>query len=112
MQITVTSVLERIVGRDEKIVREGKIVILSTSTSTQIPNHKTKKATYANNTVNKLLDGNLRKITNCLLTRFSQLQVDIQSPKKRVINEIFEHAIIFKYILIVKTYLQQYSTIL
>ena len=37
----------------------GEIVILSTSTSTQIPKHKTsqkKKKTEANNTVNKLLD--------------------------------------------------------
>ena len=43
-----------------------KIVILSTSTSTQIPNHKIskkrkKKTTSANNTVNKLLDRGVEK---------------------------------------------------
>ena len=37
---------------------QAKIVILSTSPSTQIPNHKTsqKNTTSANKTVNKLLD--------------------------------------------------------
>ena len=51
-------------GRDKKNGREGgrgggrgKIVIVSTSTSTQIPNTKQakkKKTTYANSTVNKI----------------------------------------------------------
>ena len=60
--LTAAAIKERIVGRGKKN-REGgreggeggKIVILSTSTSTQNPNHKTsKKTTKANNTVNKL----------------------------------------------------------
>ena len=46
-QITVTCVKERIVGKDEKRPKNwegaGKIVILSTSTSTQIPNYKTSR---------------------------------------------------------------------
>ena len=60
-----------------------KIVILFTSTSTQIPNHKTSKnkkqkkhdisKQYSNQAVRQ---GKLRKITKCLLTWFSQLQVD------------------------------------
>ena len=41
-QITVTCVKQRIVGR-EKNGGGGKKVILSTSTSTQIPNQKTSK---------------------------------------------------------------------
>ena len=49
------------------------MVILSTSTSTEIPNHKTKgkKTTEANNTEQAIRQGNLRKIAKCLLTLFS-----------------------------------------
>ena len=53
---------------------EAKIVILSTSTSGQIPYHKTSKQ---KNDVSKqhneqaVGQGKLRKITKCLLTRFS-----------------------------------------
>ena len=36
-----------------------------------------KKTTKANNNVNKLRPAKLREITKCLLTRFSQIQVDI-----------------------------------
>ena len=51
----------------------GKIVILSTSTSTQIPNHKTSKNNYICKQHSKqdIRQGKLRKITKCLLTRFS-----------------------------------------
>ena len=51
-----------------------KIVILSTSTSTQIPNHKTSKN---KNDISKqhskqaITQGKLRKIPKCLLTRFT-----------------------------------------
>ena len=49
--------------------------ILSKTTFTQIPKHKTSKkegkTTQANNTVNKLRQGKLREINKCLLTRFS-----------------------------------------
>ena len=50
----------------------GKILILSTSTSIQISNHKTskKKKTEASNTVNirqAIRQGKLRKITKCLV---------------------------------------------
>ena len=40
---------------------EGKVVILSTFTSTRIPNYKTSKQA--------IRQGKLRKITKCLLTR-------------------------------------------
>ena len=65
---------------------EGKKVILSNSTSTQIPNHKTskkkkkkerKKEKKRKNDMSKqhskqaIRQGKLRKITKCLLTRFS-----------------------------------------
>ena len=51
----------------------------STVTSVQIPNHKTtkQKKTSANSTVNKLRKGKLREVTKCLLTQFSEIQVDI-----------------------------------
>ena len=66
-------------GRDKKKVgregwREGQIVILSTSTSAQIPNHKTSKK---QNEISKqhskqtIRQGPLREITKWLLTRFS-----------------------------------------
>ena len=48
----------------------GKIVILCTSISTQIPNHKTSKKNDISNTVNicqAIRQGKLRKITKCLL---------------------------------------------
>ena len=55
--ITVTCDKERIVGRGKN--REGgNMVILSTSTSTQTRNRA-------------ISQGKLRKITKCLLTRFS-----------------------------------------
>ena len=61
-------------GRDEG-GGGGKIVILSTSTSTQIPNHKTskkkKKDISKQHSKEAIRQGKLRKITNCLLTRFS-----------------------------------------
>ena len=65
------------IGR-EGGVEGGKIEILSTSTSTQIPNYKTsKKEKTKQNDINKqhskqtIRLGKLRKITECLLTRFS-----------------------------------------
>ena len=70
-------------GRDKKNWEGGgggKIVILSTSTSTKIPNHKTSKK---KNNIGKqhskqaTRQEKLRKITKCLLTRFSQRQVDL-----------------------------------
>ena len=73
-------------GRDKKnIGREGggrgvgKIVILSTSTSTQIRNRKTSQKNDISKQHNKqaIRQGKLRKITKCLLTRFSYFQVDI-----------------------------------
>ena len=55
-----------------------KIVTLSNSTSTQIPNQKTSKNKKTkNNDISKqhskqaIRQGKLRKITTCLLTRFS-----------------------------------------
>ena len=54
--------------------------ILSTATSTQIPNHKTNKK---KNDISKQLSkgairqGKLREITKCLLTQFSKLQVEL-----------------------------------
>ena len=57
--------------------RGGEIVILSTSTCTQIPNHKTsQKEKKKKNDISKQRSkqanrqGKLRKITKCLLTRF------------------------------------------
>ena len=68
-------------GRDKKN-REGgaKIVILSTSTSTQIPDHKTSKQQQQKDISEQhskqgIRQGKLRKITKCLLTRFSYLQL-------------------------------------
>ena len=60
-QITVTCVKQRIVGK-EKIGKggEGKIVILPTSTSTQIPQHKTSKK----HSKQAIRQGKLRKIQN------------------------------------------------
>ena len=64
--------------------REGggnKIVILSTSTSTQIPNHQTSKKKNdisKQNCKQAFRKGKLSKITKCLLTRSSLLQVDLQ----------------------------------
>ena len=53
----------------------GEIVILSTSTSTQIPNYKTsppgKKVQSKQHSKQAIRQGKLRKITKCLLTRFS-----------------------------------------
>ena len=48
----------------------GKIVILSTSTSTEIPNHKTSKKNDISKQQSKqaIRQGKLRKITKCLLT--------------------------------------------
>ena len=60
-----------------------KIVILSTSTSTQIPNHKISKKKGGKNDVSKqhskqaIRQGELRKITKCLLTRFITLGIFI-----------------------------------
>ena len=54
--------------------------ILSTATSTQIPNHKTNKK---KNDISKQLSkeairqGKLREITKCLLTQFSNFQVEL-----------------------------------
>ena len=54
-----------------------KIVILSPSTSTEIPNHKTGETEKKNERQRKqqskqaIRQGKLRKITKCLLTRFS-----------------------------------------
>ena len=48
--------------------------ILSTATSSQIPNHETTKKKMRhkqNNTVNKLKQGKLREIRKCLLTQCS-----------------------------------------
>ena len=62
-------------GRKEGERNAGNSVY--SATFTQIPNHKTsKKMTKANSNVNKLRQGKLREITKCLLTRFSQIQVD------------------------------------
>ena len=70
-------------GRDEKGRKigsgegGGEIVILSTSTSTQIPNYKTsppppgKKVQSKQHSKQAIRQGKLRKITKCLLTRFS-----------------------------------------
>ena len=76
-------------GRDKKNYREGgrergrggggKMIILSTSTSTKTPHHKKskKKRERKKNDISKqhskqvIRQGNLRKITKCLLTRFS-----------------------------------------
>ena len=55
-QITVTCVKQRIVGKEKKqgAGKGGvKIVILSTSTSTQIPNHKISKKRKKKNDVSK-----------------------------------------------------------
>ena len=76
---------ERIVGREKN--RRGErgggggvnIVILSPSTSTQIPNHKasekkkkqTKKHISKQDSKQAIRPGKLGKITKCLLTRFS-----------------------------------------
>ena len=52
----------------------GKIVIIFTSTSPQIPNHKTRKKKHDINkhhTKQAVRQGKLRKITKCLLTWFS-----------------------------------------
>ena len=73
---------ERIVGREKRNREggrkdggggEGKIVILATSTSTQIPNHKTSKKNDMSKQHSKqaIRQGKLRKITTCLLIRFS-----------------------------------------
>ena len=86
--ITVTRVKERIMGR-EKIGNGGrggggKIVILSTATSPKIPNHKTTPKKYGiskQHSKQAIRQGKLRKITKCLLTRFSYLQVDIHVQK-------------------------------
>ena len=60
--------------------------ILSTATSTQIPNHKTNIKTKRHkkkNDISKQLSkeamrqGKLREITKCLLTQFSKLQVEL-----------------------------------
>ena len=55
--------------------RGGKIVILSTSTFTQIPNHKTSKkkknGMIKQHSKRAIILGKLGKITKCLLTRFS-----------------------------------------
>ena len=52
-----------------------EIVILSTSTSTQIHNYKTgppeKKVQSKQHSKQAIRQGKLRKITKCLLTRFS-----------------------------------------
>ena len=71
-------------GRDKKNWEGGgggKIVILSTSTSTKIPNHKTSKQEKKNigkqHSKQAIRQGKLRKIIKCLLTRFSQRQVDL-----------------------------------
>ena len=71
-------------GREKKIGREGgggKIVILSTYTSTKIPNHKTSKKKNIGKQHSKqaIRQEKLRKITKCLLTRFSQRQVDLKN---------------------------------
>ena len=65
------------IGREEG--RRGKIAILSTYTSTQIPNHKASKKNDISKEHSKqaIRWGKLRKITKCLLTRFSLLQIDI-----------------------------------
>ena len=54
--------------------RGGKIVILSTSTFTQIPNHKTSKkknSMIKQHSKRAIILGKLGKITKCLLTWFS-----------------------------------------
>ena len=65
-------------GRDKKKIKGreegGKIVILSTSTPTQTPNHKTSKKrndTSKQHNKQAIRQRKLRKITKCLLTRFS-----------------------------------------
>ena len=49
----------------------SKVVILSTSTSTQIPNHKTSQKNDISKQRSKqaVRQGKLRKIAKCLLTR-------------------------------------------
>ena len=51
----------------------GGVVTLSTSTSTQIRNHKTSKKNDISKQHSKqaIRQGKLRKVTKCLLTRFS-----------------------------------------
>ena len=76
-QISVTCIKEKIVCGEEKNWeggRGGKIVILPKSTSPQIPNNKTsKKKKHINKQHSRqvIRQGKLRKITKCLLTRFS-----------------------------------------
>ena len=58
----------------KKIGRAGKIVILSTLTSTEIPHQKTsKKKTDISkqHSEEAIKQGKLTQITKCLLTRFS-----------------------------------------
>ena len=58
---------QRIVGKEKNREGGGKIVILSTSTSTQIPNHKTSKKKHdMSKQLSKqaIRQGKLRKITN------------------------------------------------
>ena len=61
----------------KKIGRGGKILILSTSTSTQIPNHKTsqkkKDDVSKQHSKQAIRQEKLRKTTKCLLTRFSYI---------------------------------------
>ena len=57
-------------------MNEGGVEILSTATSTQIPNPKTNKkknATSKQLSKQAIRQGKLREITKCLLTRFSKL---------------------------------------
>ena len=84
-------VKKRIVGREKNRGGGGKIVILSTSTSTQIPNYKTSKK---KNDISKqhskqaTRQEKFRKITKCLLTRFSLLQVCIYILHHHFISKI------------------------
>ena len=61
-------------GRDKREGgRVGKIVILCTSSSTQIPNHKTnkrKKDESKQHSKQAIRQGKLGKIAKCVLTRF------------------------------------------
>ena len=62
-------------GRGEKEMRE--ILSIQPLLHKSLTSKQAKKTTKANNNVNKLRPGKLREITKCLLTRFSQIQVDI-----------------------------------
>ena len=69
----------------------GKLVIQSTSTSIQIPNRKTsqKKRKKKKEDISKqhskqaIRQGKFRKITKCLLTRFSRLRVEKNNKIKQ-----------------------------